>query len=157
MLKEIFSRQDLGKDEEETTQAVTCITYSIDGTDYYSTLLEVKEVVEPQWITPYPTPLQGHIGLVNLRGKVVPVLCPGCEMRTGLKRFDVAEINELLARKVRLIVFENSGILFAIMAEGVKKRSLKKDGVEREVIDWDGQPFKYFDLERHIDTEGMPS
>lgn len=61
-----------------------CIVFDIDGEEYAVLISDVREVVEVPSITPVPDSPAFILGIMNLRGKVVPVL--DLEKRLGLTR-----------------------------------------------------------------------
>jgi len=77
--------------------------FSLKGQRYAVSLASVREVIRPGGITPVPGAPEDVLGIVNLRGQIVPVL-------DGRRRFglDLAtEADEDDARRV--IVFDEGG------------------------------------------------
>src|SRR6201989_2216916 len=77
--------------------------FSLKGQRYALSLTSVREVIRPGDITPVPGAPDDVLGIVNLRGQIVPVLDD--RRRFGLEgRIDAAEEDAQ-----RVIVFDDSG------------------------------------------------
>ncbi|WP_246058643.1 chemotaxis protein CheW [Luteibacter pinisoli] len=77
--------------------------FSLKGQRYAVSLAAVREVIRPGDITPVPGAPTDVLGIVNLRGQIVPVL-------DGRRRFGLdgqVAVEELDAQRV--IVFDDSG------------------------------------------------
>lgn len=82
--------------------------FSLKGQQYAVSLTAVREVIRPGDITPVPGSPSDVLGIVNLRGQIVPVL-------DGRRRFGLdgeAAADELDAQRV--IVFDDAGTIVGL-------------------------------------------
>jgi len=85
------------------TQGGAWLGFSLKGQRYAVSLASVREVIRPGDITPVPGSPDDVLGIVNLRGQIVPVL-------DGRRRFGLdAAIEVGAAESQRVIVFDDSG------------------------------------------------
>lgn len=152
-LKETLHEQAALREEEqlegeelELAEIIPSLTFSLRGQDFTCRLDEVKEVTEVLPITPYPFQVKGHIGLVNLRGKVTPVVCPLFTEEQVFVAYDETEFENFNQNKYRLIIFhEEDGEDFAILAQEVtKRRSSFSQWQGQDIINMSGHPYKVF-------------
>lgn len=68
------------RDEAKHTAAEKYLTFILDGGHYGIPILSVREIIAVQPITPLPRAPESVRGVINLRGKIVPVI----DLRTGL-------------------------------------------------------------------------
>ena len=77
--------------------------FSLKGQRYAVSLASVREVIRPGGITPVPGAPEDVLGIVNLRGQIVPVL-------DGRRRFGLDVANEADDEEARrVIVFDEGG------------------------------------------------
>jgi purine-binding chemotaxis protein CheW len=77
--------------------------FSLKGQRYAVSLASVREVIRPGDITPVPGAPEDVLGIVNLRGQIVPVL-------DGRRRFGLdGALEEGAEDARRVIVFDDSG------------------------------------------------
>jgi len=77
--------------------------FSLKGQRYAVSLASVREVIKPGDITPVPGAPDDVLGIVNLRGQIVPVL-------DGRRRFGLDAVHEAGADDAhRVIVFDDGG------------------------------------------------
>ncbi|MDR6936588.1 chemotaxis protein CheW [Luteibacter sp. 3190] len=85
------------------TQGGAWLGFSLKGQRYAVSLASVREVIRPGDITPVPGSPDDVLGIVNLRGQIVPVL-------DGRRRFGLDAATEVgAAESQRVIVFDDSG------------------------------------------------
>ncbi len=65
------------------------LTFSLDGEEYGIGILKVKEIIGMITITPVPKTPDHIKGVVNLRGKVIPVI--GLRLKFGINAADYTE------------------------------------------------------------------
>lgn len=85
--------------------------FSLKGQRYAVSLAAVREVIRPGDITPVPGSPSDVLGIVNLRGQIVPVL-------DGRRRFGLdgaAGADELDAQRV--IVFDDAGTTVGLLID----------------------------------------
>jgi purine-binding chemotaxis protein CheW len=79
--------------------------FSLKGQRYALSLTSVREVIRPNNITPVPGAPDDVLGIVNLRGQIVPVL-------DGRRRFGLEGVSDTDAEAEdaqRVIVFDEGG------------------------------------------------
>ncbi len=77
--------------------------FSLKGQRYAVSLGSVREVIRPSDITPVPGAPEDVLGIVNLRGQIVPVL-------DGRRRFGLeGGVDEGAEDSRRVIVFDDNG------------------------------------------------
>src|SRR5690606_10779648 len=103
-------------------------------------LLLVREVVEDWWLSPYPEEVCGHIGVVNVRGSIVPVIHP--DMPGVQARDDKA------VKSQRLLLFdidEKSSV--AIIVSDVRKVTARiKTPRDGEILNLGSRPVTYVEI-----------
>ena len=81
----------------------TWLGFSLKGQRYAVSLARVREVIRPGDITPVPGAPEDVLGIVNLRGQIVPVL-------DGRRRFGLdGKVAQDEEDAQRVIVFDESG------------------------------------------------
>lgn len=77
--------------------------FSLKGQRYAVSLASVREVIRPGDITPVPGAPHDVLGVVNLRGQIVPVL-------DGRRRFGLdGQVDDADLDQQRVIVFDDAG------------------------------------------------
>lgn len=80
----------------------------------------VQEIIESIDITPYPEIIKNHIGIINLRGKTIPVI------EISQKSNGLSSENDIRNQKVIIIEFSQLK-KFAIRTHKVNKFTIKKE------------------------------
>jgi chemotaxis signal transduction protein len=94
----------------------TYLDVTIDKSHFLFPVCEVEEVAEMLPLHPYPLTLSRLLGVVNLRGQVIPVVSvPGFSTNSSAAGFS------------RLIVTRVGEALFAFACTSVKKLVLKEE------------------------------
>jgi purine-binding chemotaxis protein CheW len=77
-LHEIFAAQKRNKQGQvqQTLERHPFVSFSYGGGRYAVSIQHVREVVEMQTINPYPVAPPEHCGIVNIRGRILPVVHP---------------------------------------------------------------------------------
>lgn len=77
-LHEIFAAQKRDKlgQVQQALERHPFVTFSYGGGRYAVSIQHVREVVEMQPINPYPVAPEEHKGIVNIRGRILPVMQP---------------------------------------------------------------------------------
>lgn len=60
--------------KKEVVEQQAFIRFDMDESYYALDIHAVNEIVEIPVITPYPTVIPGHIGIVNLSGQILPII-----------------------------------------------------------------------------------
>jgi purine-binding chemotaxis protein CheW len=89
----------------------TWLGFSLKGQRYAVPLASVREVIRPGDITPVPGGPHDVLGIVNLRGQIVPVLDGRC--RFGLDHGEDAGAEDAH----RVIVFDNGGAVVGMLID----------------------------------------
>ncbi len=78
-LHDIFAAQKRDKQGQspQVLEKHPFVTFSYGGGSYAVSIQHVREVVEMQTINPYPVAPDEHKGIVNIRGRILPVMQPG--------------------------------------------------------------------------------
>ena len=96
--------------EEKDINEIQYLTFKI-GSEYYAIkLVENKEVIEPPEITKVPNTKKYVMGVINLRGQIVPVI-------NLENKLDLSSENN---KGQRIIVVEVNNSLVGIMVDDVK-------------------------------------
>ena len=100
----------LPKKEDGPRREYVCGLFAISGRDYYLPIEQMFEITELTQLFPLPLSPPMVIGLVNLRGQVIPVI-------------DLSILNQHQQTEVRkqhrLVVAEYQGEFLAFLAEGI--------------------------------------
>lgn len=96
-------------DSEELLQLVS---FNIENEEYGIDILRVEEIIRIISITKIPNAPDFIEGVINLRGKVIPVI----DLRTRLKRTKKSHDNN-----TRVIVVEVSGMTVGFIVDSVKE------------------------------------
>ena len=88
------------------------VVFSLDKEEYAVPIDEIKEVVKIPKITPVPNSPEFILGIINLRGKIVPVL--DMEKRFGLTRDTSGIVPEHV-----IITEDEKGTLFGVQVDKV--------------------------------------
>jgi len=138
LLDDTFAKQiELTKErrnsEKHTNNILEFVKFSSANTSYLIELAKVREITDMPSITVYPQPYFGHIGLINLRGEILPVLSVDQDPTKHVtdKRAIVIEIEE------------NNKICFP--ASNIKKVVLDAGIIATQsTFDLDGQASAFF-------------
>lgn len=140
-LKEIFQQQ------QELTEAINVgqkqdsayIKFFINDDPYITAIHSIKEILEYRVLTPYPIEISNHIGIINLRGNIIPIYN------------DEHSCDE---HRKRIIIFEpKTNVLFGIIGTNVKRVFLPEEainGVDFQsggVITFENTPYRYFNAD----------
>jgi len=82
------------------------LTFQLAGQDYGITILSVREIIALQDITPIPAGPSFLEGVINLRGRIIPII----DLRVRLS-FSAGERNERTCIIVTEIEHEDEGVL----------------------------------------------
>ena len=112
--KELIDRDDDLYDEDEDAQKDKYLTFHLAGEDYGIEIRYVTEIIGIQKITAVPDMPDFVRGVINLRGKVIPVMDVRTRFRLAARDYDertciiVVDINEssvgLVVDEVREVV-----------------------------------------------------
>jgi len=99
-------------DDIVTSKAKLFTVFLIDREEYAASVDNVVEIVENLPITPVPKSRDFVLGIINLRGKIIPIV--DLEKRFGL-------VHEFETSFKHILIVEVSKTLFAVRVEEVKE------------------------------------
>ncbi|MGA8071966.1 MAG: chemotaxis protein CheW [Candidatus Acidiferrales bacterium] len=107
--REIVKRVEQSNRSEELLQLVS---FNVDNEEYGLEILRVQEIIRMQGLTRVPNSPAFVDGVINLRGKVIPVI--GLRKRFGL----AARPND---KQTRIVVTEVSGAIIGFVVDSVSE------------------------------------
>jgi purine-binding chemotaxis protein CheW len=93
-------------------ELIQLVSFMLDGEEYGVEVLKVREIIRMANITKMPNAAAHLEGIINLRGKVIPVI----SMR---KRFGLCEFEN--NSHTRIIIMEVAGVLTGFIVDGVSE------------------------------------
>lgn len=134
-LDNFFKRQNLYQDQDEFDEnfPVVFIQFTIDDAHFAINIVNVKEIVENTSITPYPEERLGHLGIISLRGQIIPVV-----------EIIKNQISDKAAKKRRFVILEfDKDFLLCIPVDKARRVELMaKDYAKKTFINIDDLPVK---------------
>jgi|GEM_PF-5714125 len=144
-LKDIFNQQQMSDKELEEKELQSYICFSSQQQNFYVGINSVKEVLDCVYVAPYPVPFHHHVGIMNLRGKVVPVLTINHVTSDALDEFNKLESKG----RDRVIVLESTDqSLFCLIVSDVFK--LKTEETSNVTLKINDRPYKEFRVDQFI-------
>lgn len=120
-LEEVLQQQNL--QSNGLAELVPVLTLESGGIYYLVDFTYLSEVIELQHIVPYPVPGTLHLGIINMRGNIVPILCLSCLLN---KEIPAGSPNP----KGRIVVFNGPHGHFGVIAESVRKVAVDPNALE---------------------------
>jgi chemotaxis signal transduction protein len=111
-------------EKEKPVEELTYLQITVNGSDFLFPIHEVREVAEMPYIRHYPIQNSGHLGVVNLRGNVVPLLSMKCFFQEGENSFQ-----EGLSHHRLVVLYDGHNEVFGVGAESVKKIVIRESVV----------------------------
>lgn len=100
-------------DQEQTHgDLMQLVSFRVGGEEFGLNILRVQEIIRVQQLTRVPNSPDYIEGVINLRGKVIPVIA----LR---KRFDLAAIDP--DKQTRIVVIEVNGTILGFMVDSVSE------------------------------------
>ena len=99
-------------DEEADTQKDKFLTFKIGVDDYAITIRSVNEIIGMQKITSVPETFDYIKGVINLRGKVIPIM--DVRLRFGMEARDYDE-------RTCIVVIDHRGTLVGLVVDTVSE------------------------------------
>lgn len=118
---EDFNRQSLNEKELQSTNKRQFVIFQLGDEEYGVNITQAKEIIKPSKITNVPNTDEHILGVINLRGQIVPVV----DLR---KRFNIKSSIENEKDKERIITVEVRENLIGLVVDGVN---------EVVWVDWD--------------------
>jgi len=119
MIKDNVRSKEASLQADEAQFAV----FRVGGEEYAIDIMRIMEIIRPQKVTRIPKAPEFVEGIINLRGKVVPVL----DLR---KRFGI-DPEDADRKKIRIVIVKMAGrVLGVVVDEVTEVIYLKSDQVE---------------------------
>lgn len=105
----------LPRAREETQQVKQLVSFRIAKEEFGVDILMVQEIIRLPAITPIPNASEWILGMINLRGRIIPIV----DLRTQLRMSGlVGEENE---RKRRILIIEMGGHVTGFVVDSVSE------------------------------------
>jgi len=102
--------------EREVVEQEQYLTFLLAGEEYAISILEAKEIIEYDTVTPVPRTPQWIRGVINLRGSVVPVVDLGVKFGIGERPITKTSCIIIVEGQV-----EGKNTLMGVMADAVSQ------------------------------------
>ncbi len=102
----------LEKKHHESEELLQLVSFNIDNEEFGIDILKVEEIIRVISITKIPNAPDFIEGVINLRGKIIPII----DLRTRLNRIRKEHDNN-----TRVIVVEVSGITVGFIVDSVRE------------------------------------
>jgi len=109
-LDEILMSQRRGPEQEEVEECLQLLTLMVGAEEYGLNIMDIKEIIRPQEVTEVPRTPDYVLGIISLRGVIVPVF--DIRLRLGLERGD-------RDRKARVVVVNLDDNLYGLLVDSV--------------------------------------
>ncbi len=124
---------DLGSDDEMTSVATgtmplvldhqrQLLTFSLDNEEYALDIESIREIIKPREITEIPRMAEHVLGILSLRGQVIPVYDLKRRLRLGRSE---------TGANARIIVCQHGELVVGLLVDNITQVvKISKDGVE---------------------------
>ena len=100
---------------EESQQIRQLVSFRIGNEEFGVDVLMVQEIIRPTTITPIPTASEAILGMINLRGRIIPIV----DLRRHLHiSGEVSSENE---RRKRILIIEMGGHVTGFVVDSVSE------------------------------------
>ncbi len=131
----------------EDCGAQTFLLLGIGGSSFLLPILEAKEVSEALDVLPYPAQVPGHLGVVNVRGNVLPVL----SLERLFESPGPYRLEESSGGK-RMVVLGEKDQAFVVIADSIRKVILSSSELKAgETVSWESSPTKVISRQMILD------
>lgn len=121
-LKELYAQERPPNLNEETINEVQLVTFSLGKESFGVNILSVQEIITVPEITRIPNSPSFIEGVINLRGKLVPVIDLRKKLNVGLER---------LEQQTRILVIKVNGKVSGFLVDAVEAvMNVPEDTVE---------------------------
>jgi len=125
-----------GRKETAAQAEMQLAVFKVGGEEYAVDIMRIMEIIRPQKVTRIPRAPGFVEGVINLRGKVVPVV----DLR---KRFDIGAEREE-TKKVRIVIVRMGGRVLGLVVDEVSEVIyMKTDQVEETPDTVKGRDVEY--------------
>lgn len=129
-LDDLIKRQQLGthpNSETAEVDSLTFVRFESQARCYVAEIRYVREVTDELAVVRYPEPSEGHLGVVSLRGEILPVV-------------GTTESTQPVSASRLLVLEFTDGMPFCVRASGIKKVMVpRRDYVEGDPVKVDGR------------------
>jgi purine-binding chemotaxis protein CheW len=100
---------------EESQKVVQLVSFRIGNEEFGCDILMVQEIIRPTAITPIPNASRAILGMINLRGRIIPIV----DLRTQLHISDgELDVND---RRKRILIIEMGGHVTGFVVDSVSE------------------------------------
>ncbi len=100
---------------EESRQVLQLVSFRIGNEEFGVDILMVREIIRLTAITPIPNSSQAILGMINLRGRIIPVVDLRWVLRIGGGEQDASN------RKARILIIELEGHVTGFVVDSVSE------------------------------------
>lgn len=100
---------------EESRQVLQLVSFRIGNEEFGVDILMVQEIIRLTAITPIPNSSQAILGMINLRGSIIPVVDLRWVLRIGGGEQDASN------RKARILIIELEGHVTGFVVDSVSE------------------------------------
>lgn len=112
---------------ESVAEKEQYLTFKVSSEIYGLKLKQAKEIIKPPKITNVPNTEEYILGVINLRGQVIPVI--NLKNKLGLKEDDIKDISN--AKDKKIVVINIKDMLIGLYVDGVNEvMNLAVEGIE---------------------------
>lgn len=105
----------LPRAREETQQVKQLVSFRIAKEEFGVDILMVQEIIRLPAITPIPNASQWILGMINLRGRIIPIVDLRCQLRMSGTESDEND------RKRRILIIEMGGHVTGFVVDSVSE------------------------------------
>ena len=136
--KKALQRIQENFNKEEQQNNCTLVKFDCYHKHYAIHIKHIHEIIESSEVIPYPEKIQNHVGIINLRGRIIPVINILVDENSN-------EENKSLKTNVIILEFSNQKI-FAIKTNKIQKFIFDDSSLESgQTINLNGIPTYYME------------
>jgi chemotaxis signal transduction protein len=130
-ISEILNNQKFYKKNSTQITKSILIQFSVKNSTFATSIYSIREIIPLQNITPYPINQEGHLGVISLRGQIVPVV-----------QYAGAVLDYKNPHQ-RILVFElEEGMPFCLLGEKPKRIEIDENLIQESPINISNTPVK---------------
>jgi chemotaxis signal transduction protein len=128
-------------DKETALETLPLLLFQIENSTFAMNFNEIREVAEFYYFTDYPLEIPGHLGIVNLRGNLIPIIDPFCCQRKSRSTFECV-------KNLKYLIFQTQDKnLAGLIASQIRKVEVEKaiisNDFDEQLISIDNSPVRY--------------
>lgn len=114
----------------------TCIAFSMEKNYFFTPITMIKEIVEIKQFTPFPQKIAFYLGIINLRGILINLICPYCN--NSKENHTCCNMkNTLRNKKNRIIIFASGAqSYFGILGQDIHKLNIEISSLDEREIEY---------------------